>query len=102
MRAASVDPLKKLAHELRLVGKGEFQRYLDIRSPEEVGELSRAFNWMASRLAKLDEMKEDFIAHISHELRTPLTAMREGMTLLWEEIPGPLTTSQREIVTCGA
>jgi two-component system, NtrC family, sensor histidine kinase GlrK len=91
-------PLSKLAQELRLVGKGEFQRYLDIRSPHEVGELSRAFNWMASRLAKLDEMKEDFIAHISHELRTPLTAIREGTTLLREEIPGPLTTSQREIV----
>jgi two-component system, NtrC family, sensor histidine kinase GlrK len=91
-------PLKKLAQELRLVGKGEFQRYLDIQSPEEIGELSRAFNWMASRLAKLDEMKEDFIAHISHELRTPLTAIREGTTLLWEEIPGPLTASQREIV----
>ena len=91
-------PLKKLAQELRLVGKGEFQRYLDIQSPAEVGELSRAFNWMASRLALLDEMKEDFIAHISHELRTPLTAIREGTTLLWEEIPGPLTTSQREII----
>jgi two-component system sensor histidine kinase GlrK len=91
-------PLKKLAQELRLVGKGEFQRYLDVQSPEEIGDLSRAFNWMASRLAKLDELKEDFIAHISHELRTPLTAIREGTTLLWEEIPGPLTTSQREIV----
>jgi two-component system, NtrC family, sensor histidine kinase GlrK len=91
-------PLKKLAQELRLVGNGEFRRYLDIQSPEEVGELFRAFNWTASRLAKLDEMKEDFIAHISHELRTPLTAIREGTTLLWEEIPGPLTTSQREIV----
>jgi two-component system sensor histidine kinase GlrK len=91
-------PLKRLAQELRLVGRGEFQRSLDIQSPKEVGELSRAFNWMAARLAKLDEMKEDFIAHISHELRTPLTAFREGTTLLWEEIPGPLTTSQREIV----
>jgi two-component system sensor histidine kinase GlrK len=91
-------PLKKLAHELRLVGKGEFERQLDIRSPQEIGELARAFNWMASRLAKLDELKEDFIAHISHELRTPLTAIREGTTLLREEIPGPLTTSQREIV----
>jgi two-component system, NtrC family, sensor histidine kinase GlrK len=91
-------PLKRLAHELRLVGKGQFQRYLAIQSPEEVGELSRAFNWMASRLAKLDELKEDFIAHISHELRTPLTAIREGTTLLWEEVPGPLTTSQREII----
>jgi two-component system, NtrC family, sensor histidine kinase GlrK len=99
LHARSVSrPLKKLAQELRLVGKGEFRRYLDIRTPEEVGQLSRAFNWMASRLAKLDEMKEDFIAHISHELRTPLTAIGEGTTLLWEEIPGPLTTSQREIV----
>jgi two-component system sensor histidine kinase GlrK len=99
LHARSVSrPLKKLAQELRLVGKGEFQRYLDIQSPEEVGELSRAFNWMASRLAKLDEMKADFIAHISHELRTPLTAIREGTTLLWEEIPGPLTASQREVV----
>jgi two-component system sensor histidine kinase GlrK len=99
LQARSVSrPLKQLAQELRMVGKGEFQRHLDIRSPEEVGELARAFNWMASRLAKLDEMKEDFIAHISHELRTPLTAIREGTTLLWEEIPGPLTPSQREIV----
>jgi two-component system, NtrC family, sensor histidine kinase GlrK len=99
LHARSVSrPLKKLAQELRMVGKGEFQRHLDIHSPKEVGELARAFNWMASRLAKLDEMKEDFIAHISHELRTPLTAIREGTTLLWEEIPGPLTTSQREIV----
>ena len=39
-------PLKRLAEELRLVGKGQFQRYIDVRSPEEVGELSRAFNWM--------------------------------------------------------
>ena len=100
LHARSVSrPLKKLAQELRLVGQGEFQRYLDIRSPMEVGELSRAFNWMASRLAKLDEMKADFIAHISHELRTPLTAIREGTTLLWEEIPGPLTASQREVVS---
>jgi two-component system, NtrC family, sensor histidine kinase GlrK len=100
LHARSVSrPLRKLAQELRLVGQGEYHRYLDVRSPEEVGELSRAFNWMASRLAKLDEMKTDFIAHISHELRTPLTAIREGTTLLWEEIPGPLTASQREVVS---
>lgn len=91
-------PLKSLAQELRLVGKGEFQRHLDIQSPTEVAELARAFNWMALRLAKLDEMKEDFIAHISHELRTPLTAIREGTTLLWEEIPGPLSPAQRQII----
>jgi two-component system, NtrC family, sensor histidine kinase GlrK len=100
LQARSVSrPLRNLAHELRLVGKGEFQRYLAIQTPEEVGELARAFNWMASRLAKLDEMKEDFIARMSHELRTPLTAISEGTSLLWEEIPGPLTSAQREIIS---
>jgi two-component system sensor histidine kinase GlrK len=91
-------PLKSLTEELRRVGKGEFQRHLAIQSPEEIAELTQAFNWMAARLAMLDDMKEDFIAHVSHELRTPLTAIREGTTLLWEEIPDPLSPAQRQIV----
>jgi two-component system sensor histidine kinase GlrK len=91
-------PLRKLAQELRLVGHGEFQRHLDMQAPAEVGELAGAFNWMASQLAKLDEMKEEFMANMSHELRTPLSAIREGTTLLWEGIPDPLTAAQREIV----
>ena len=91
-------PLRKLSRELRHVGRGEFRRSVRIRAPKEVAELSRAFNWMAVRLAELDKMKADFIAHVSHELRTPLTALQEGTALLLEEIPGPLTPSQREIL----
>jgi two-component system, NtrC family, sensor histidine kinase GlrK len=81
------------------VGRGEFRRSLEIRAPKEVSDLAQAFNWMAAQLAELNEMKADFIAHVSHELRTPLTAIQEGTALLLEEIPGPLTTSQKEIVT---
>lgn len=91
-------PLRKLAQELHLVGKGEFRRSAVTRAPKEVGDLAQSFNWMAERLTELEQMKADFIAHISHELRTPLTAMQEGTALLLEEIPGPMTASQREVL----
>lgn len=91
-------PLKRLTQEMRYVGAGEFHRSVILKAPKEVHELAHSFNAMVSQLAKLDEMKADFIAHVSHDLRTPLTAIREGIALLLEEIPGTLAASQREVI----
>lgn len=91
-------PLKKLAEEMRCVGRGEFSRSIKISGPREVSELAHSFNRMAEKLAGLDRLKADFTAHVSHELRTPLTAIREGTELLLEGIPGPISPSQREIL----
>jgi two-component system sensor histidine kinase GlrK len=49
-------------------------------------------------LIQLEEQKSRFLRHISHELKTPLTALREGSDLLSEDVAGPLTEKQREIV----
>jgi two-component system sensor histidine kinase GlrK len=91
-------PLRGLAREMRRIGRGEFLCTAQVVGPTEVVELAKSFNLMAEELEHLDRLKADFTAHVSHELRTPLTAIREGTALLLEEISGPLTKSQREIL----
>jgi two-component system sensor histidine kinase GlrK len=99
LHARSVSrPLNRLAREMHRVGRGEPTRSLEFRAPPEVRDLARTFYWMTEELAQLDRLKADFTDHISHELRTPLTAIREGTALVLEEIPGPLTASQRGVL----
>lgn len=40
-------------------------------------------------------VKDEFLANISHELRTPLTAVMGYISVLQEELSGPLTEGQR-------
>ena len=50
------------------------------------------------RLQELGALKDDFVAHVSHELRTPLTAIKEGISLLMDEILGPVSGEQQEFL----
>jgi len=49
-------------------------------------------------LKKLDVLKDEFISTVSHELRTPLTTMKEFTAILSDEIPGKLTSDQKEYI----
>jgi signal transduction histidine kinase len=46
-------------------------------------------------LLEAKRVKDEFLANISHELRTPLTAVLGYISLLQEELSGPLTAGQR-------
>ena len=52
-----------------------------------------------SRFHRIDELKSDMVATVSHEFKTPLTSLRMATHLLLEPASGPLTESQRELVT---
>jgi signal transduction histidine kinase len=46
----------------------------------------------------VDQLKSDMISTVSHELKTPLTGLQMAVHLLLEEIVGPLTPKQTELL----
>ncbi len=92
-------PVRDLRAATEALSRGEFDRRIDVRNRDELGDLARAFNEMAARLQELDELKSGFVSMVSHDLKTPLTSMKEAVELLAEGVGGDLTPRQRRLLT---
>jgi two-component system, NtrC family, sensor histidine kinase KinB len=51
-----------------------------------------------TRLRRLEELKNDVVATVAHEFRTPLTSLRMAVHLCAEQVVGPLTEKQAELL----
>jgi len=51
-----------------------------------------------TRLHRFEELQNDLVATVAHELRTPLTSLRMAVHLLAEQVVGPLTPKQSDLV----
>jgi signal transduction histidine kinase len=98
-------PVSGLAWSAKRVAAGDLgARVLDVRSQNELGEMSVSFNEMAEALERnweaaqeADRVKEEFFALVSHELRTPLSSIVGYVELLLEETEdGTLTDAERQ------
>ncbi len=69
-------PLRRLTKAAGAVADGELDLRVPVRTDDELGRLSQAFNKMVSRLRAARQTQVDFVANVSHELRTPLTAIK--------------------------
>ena len=47
---------------------------------------------------RVEEFRNDIVRTVSHELRTPLSIEKEGISLLMDEMLGPVTAEQMEIL----
>jgi len=52
----------------------------------------------ATRLFRFDELKNDLVATVAHEFRTPLTSIQMALHLCTEEVVGPLTPKQADVL----
>ena len=65
-------------------------------------ELKRSETQLRSANLKLGELlglKDEFVANVSHELRTPLTAIKEGVSLVLDEVSGAINEKQRRFLS---
>jgi signal transduction histidine kinase len=51
-----------------------------------------------TRLMRFDELKNDLVATVAHEFRTPLTSLRMAVHLCAQELVGPLTDKQADLM----
>ncbi len=91
-------PVRQIEHAIGRLGAGDLQPQAPVRGPSDLVLLGEQVDWLRLRLRELDEQKQRFLRHVSHELKTPLASLREGVALLDDEVGGPLSAQQREII----
>lgn len=75
-------PIQKLNAASRSIAAGAYQERTQIRTRDEIGQLSESFDSMAAaveaHIRQLDDAlqrREDFISAFSHEIKTPMTSI---------------------------
>lgn len=84
-----VRPIDLLTHAVQKMGDGDLSSRVNITSKDEVGTLSMAFNAMADRIEKSEQLRRNLVNDIAHELRTPLTSIRCMLESLQDGISNP-------------
>ena len=69
------DPLQKVVLAARQMPSAQIKP-VEPQGPQEVQELTRAFNGMIARTQASQKSQREFVANVSHELKTPLTSVQ--------------------------
>src|SRR5262245_11201661 len=82
-------PIESLTAAARCIEKGDLTRRVTTRSRHEIGVLAQAFNSMADKLVRTEELRRNMVTDIAHELRTPLTNIRCQLETLQDGLARP-------------
>ncbi len=101
-----VNPIKALVHGVREIGRGNFDQRIEIKSRDEIGELTEAFNQMAKDLKEKELIKDAFKRYVSRQvaeeiLKNPdiytrsLKGEKRQVTVIFADIRGFTPLSER-------
>ncbi len=69
-------PLHAMTRAAENMARGDYDQQVDgAGASDEIGQLARSFNRMASEVKDAREAQRRFVANVSHDLRSPLTSI---------------------------
>jgi signal transduction histidine kinase len=80
-----VKPIVKLNQATKVLSEGNFTIHLDINRKDEIGDLAGSFMNMSRKLAKVDQLRKEFISNVSHDIQSPITNIKGYLDLLDDE-----------------
>ncbi|MEZ5404125.1 MAG: ATP-binding protein [Bryobacteraceae bacterium] len=91
-------PIRRLRAVMESFGQGNLAARAGSGRGDEIGDLARSFDQMATRLERLVTSQRRLLADLSHELRTPLTRLGLAVELARSGggEPAPLDRIQKE------
>jgi two-component system sensor histidine kinase BaeS len=80
------DPMRKLLDGIKRIASGEKSSAVNITTKDEFYELGSAFNEMAKKLIRNEEIRQALVADVAHELRTPLAILQGKLESIQEGV----------------
>jgi signal transduction histidine kinase len=79
-------PLNELAVAARDIGARNLSRRVAEKGTDEIIDVARAFNEMASELEQGENLRRNLLADVAHELRTPLSVLQGNLRAMLDEV----------------
>ena len=97
---AILKPVSKLERVITAISRQEDTLpAISTSGPKELIVVEQKLHRLAGRLIQLENLRHALLRHASHELKTPLASIKEGCSLLTEQIVGPLNADQEEVLS---
>jgi len=95
-----VKPVNKLKQIIQILAhqRGELPP-LSTKAPFELIGVEKDLHWLSERLQQLEHIRTALLRHAAHELKTPLASIKEGCSLLSENVVGELNPQQAEVLS---
>lgn len=93
-------PVRKLERVIQAISQqDDTLPPISSSGPKELILVERKLHRLADRLTQLEHLRHALLRHASHELKTPLASIKEGCSLLTEQVVGSLNEQQMEVLS---